>query len=106
MFRHGAETAMIEHIGDADRFRALRSDWDELLGASSSDSPFLTWEWLFSWWSHFSEDRRLHILALREHDRLIAIAPLVSRARRVGGMFAGPVLGLHGTGRAGVDMLG
>jgi CelD/BcsL family acetyltransferase involved in cellulose biosynthesis len=105
MFRHGVETAMIEHIGDADRFRALRSDWDELLRASSSDSPFLTWEWLFSWWSHFSEDRKLHILALRENDRLIAIAPLASRARRVAGMFPGHVLGFLGTGSVGSDYL-
>jgi CelD/BcsL family acetyltransferase involved in cellulose biosynthesis len=96
---------MIERIGEPDRFRALRPEWDELLSASSSDSLFLTWEWLWSWWKHVAEDRQLHILALRERDRLVAIAPLVSGTRQVAGLASVRVLEFLGTGSVGSDYL-
>ena len=42
-------------IDSARGFAALRSEWNALLEASASASPFLTWEWLHTWWSHLSD---------------------------------------------------
>jgi CelD/BcsL family acetyltransferase involved in cellulose biosynthesis len=96
---------MMERIVDPNRFQALRAEWDELLNASSSDSPFLTWEWLWSWWKHLAEDRKLHIVALRDRDRLVAIAPLVSRTRHIAGLASVRLLEFLGTGSVGSDYL-
>ena len=96
---------MIDRIDDPARFQALNAEWDELLKASSADSPFLTWEWLWSWWKHLAADGTLHILAFRDRDRLVAIAPLMSRTLRVAGLAPVRVLEFLGTGSVGSDYL-
>jgi CelD/BcsL family acetyltransferase involved in cellulose biosynthesis len=74
---------MIETIEDVRSFEKLRGEWDELLQASTSNSFFLTWEWLYPLWKHFSGSRQLCIVTLRSGGRLVAIAPLASRFRRL-----------------------
>lgn len=82
-----AAALAVEVVQDADRFERLASDWDELLESSSSDGIFLTWEWLFTWWKHLSDRRRLSLITIRDDKKLIALAPLcvarpqMSRAR-------------------------
>jgi hypothetical protein len=39
--------------------------------------PFLRHEWMRTWWDAFAAGRRLHILIVRRHGRIAAIAPLV-----------------------------
>ena len=56
----------VETIQDDEGFTRLRPEWEELLAASPSDTVFLTWEWLHTWWAHFAGRRRLLILAVRE----------------------------------------
>ncbi len=59
------------------------SDWEklsqacnELLMKSTSNTIFLTWEWLFSWAESFlTENRKLFILSVFQGDELIGIAP-------------------------------
>jgi len=53
----------------------LRPQWNALLRASAADGPFLTWEWIHAWWTHLAGDSALRILAVREGDDLIAVAP-------------------------------
>jgi CelD/BcsL family acetyltransferase involved in cellulose biosynthesis len=87
---------------ETDQFAALETEWRELLDASSAASPFLTWEWLYSWWAHLRGPRHPAIVALRHADQLIAIVPLCTRP---GGV---PFLRrweLMGTGFAGSDYL-
>jgi CelD/BcsL family acetyltransferase involved in cellulose biosynthesis len=92
----------VEIIDDIQRFAELRLEWNELLAASRADCPFLTWEWLYTWWTHLRGSRRLQLITVRDGDELIALAPLaVSRA---------PVpwlstLEFLGTGYAGSDYL-
>lgn len=76
----------IEIIRDVQAFEALRSDWDALLEKSASTSVFLTWEWLFSWWGHFRNQRSLWILLARDETSgaLLGIAPLCRRTTRLG----------------------
>jgi CelD/BcsL family acetyltransferase involved in cellulose biosynthesis len=70
-----------EVIQDVAAFAELRSEWNRLLMSSRSDCLFLTWEWLFTWWQHLAGDRRLHLLAVRDAGRLIAIAPFARSPR-------------------------
>jgi CelD/BcsL family acetyltransferase involved in cellulose biosynthesis len=45
------------------------------LRASAADGPFLTWEWMHAWWTHLAGGSALRVLAVREGDDLIALAP-------------------------------
>ena len=74
----------------------LRDEWNELLSESSADCLFLTWEWTTSWWRHLGNDRTLHVVEVRERNRLIGLAPLTILHGRVEFM---------GTGTVGSDYL-
>ncbi len=65
----------VELIEDPTRFQGVRQEWNELLKQSAADCPFLTWEWLYSWWKHLAERRRLYIVAVRDGDDLIGLTP-------------------------------
>jgi CelD/BcsL family acetyltransferase involved in cellulose biosynthesis len=72
---------ILQRIETIDEFSALRSEWNDLLRTSRSDCVFLTHEWLFTWWKHLSDGRRLSISVVRASPggRLLAIAPMVIR---------------------------
>jgi CelD/BcsL family acetyltransferase involved in cellulose biosynthesis len=60
---------------DAPVFSALRSEWNDLLADSASDTLFLTWEWQSTWWEQLGEGDLLVLVARDEGDRLLGIAP-------------------------------
>lgn len=96
----------VETIADPESFRLIGPEWSELLAASGSDSLFLTWEWMFTWWRHLSGRRRLSILAVRSADgRLIAIAPLAIRPPDIARLAPFRTLEFLGTGTVGSDYL-
>jgi CelD/BcsL family acetyltransferase involved in cellulose biosynthesis len=70
-------------IDDNGHFAAMRAEWNELLGDSSAQSPFLSWPWLYSWWSHLRAQRRLAIVEVRDRGRLVGVVPLAASRRRV-----------------------
>ena len=74
--RRAATLVTIQVIEDPTAFAALRPDWNELLRASGSDNPFLSWEWQYTWWIHLRASSTLHLIVVRSADKLIAIAPL------------------------------
>lgn len=82
-------------------FTALGSEWNSLLLASEASSPFLTWEWLHSWWRHLSRPSRLRMLTVRDGGELIAVAPF----RLTSGIAHLPSLEMLGAGEAGSDYL-
>lgn len=92
----------IDLIDNADRFAALRTEWAELLASSTAESPFLTWEWLNAWWAHLCGSQRLAIVAVREGERLMAIAPFCASRGRLPFLWR---FELMGTGFAGSDYL-
>src|SRR5438105_4444855 len=57
-------------------FDGLQSEWNRLLDRSSSDTVFLRWEWIHTWWTLFKAERRFYALAVRDQGRLVGIAPL------------------------------
>lgn len=64
----------VEVVERPERFRSLEPDWNRLLIASDHDSPFMSWDWMDSWWRHIGSGR-LKIVALWEKSELVALAP-------------------------------
>lgn len=95
----------VERIEDASRFAALSAEWDALLAASPADGLFLTWEWLYTWWSHLGRGRRLFLLALRDGPELVALAPLALAPPRLGQLVPFRSLQFLGAGTVGSDYL-
>ena len=92
----------IECITSSWGFTSLRPEWNALLRASASDSPFLTWDWLHTWWTHLGGSSRLRIAAVRAGQELIALAPFRITEGRVAFLSR---LDMLGTGEAGSDYL-
>lgn len=68
-----------------EQWRALRSEWNQLLQESDASSFFLTWEWLYSWAQVcLNNDRRLFVVALYDKSKLVGVAPLYIGKNRVG----------------------
>ena len=74
--RRAATPVTVQQVEDATAFKALRPRWNELLRASVSDNPFLTWEWQYTWWNQLRESSALRLIVVRSGDELMAIAPL------------------------------
>jgi CelD/BcsL family acetyltransferase involved in cellulose biosynthesis len=92
----------LECVDDQWGFTALRPEWNELLRSSEANCPFLTWEWLHTWWKHLAGSSALRLLAVRDNHELIALAPL----RQVDGSVRWfSRLEFLGTGQAGSDYL-
>lgn len=92
----------VECIRAASDFMALRAQWQDLLRGSASSNPFLTWEWLHSWWSQYGSTGSLRLLVVHEGQSPVAIAPfrLVSAP-----LYWFSRLEFLGTGDAGSDYL-
>ena len=94
----------VEHITTTEAFRALEPEWNALLARSRADCVFLTWEWLFTWWKHFHPGRELAILAVRDRDELVGLAPFMLRTTRIAG-FAFKSFEFLGNSTVGSDYL-
>lgn len=64
-------------------FEALRTDWNRLLGRTPDANPFLSHEWLHSWWMSYRPHARLMILLARRGGELVGIAPLMLQITRL-----------------------
>lgn len=82
-------TMKITCIRDAKDLQTLENEWNALLRESSSDSVFLTWEWISTWWEIFGSAFSLRVLAARdEQGALLGIAPLmIGREKILGRTF-------------------
>lgn len=92
----------VEIISATEPFDRLLDEWSSLLADSAAESPFLTWEWLFSWWLHLRGTRTLAIVTVRENGRLVATVPFCSVRDRVAPFRKWELMG---TGLAGSDYL-
>ena len=89
----------ISVVTSATDFLALRVEWNELLDDSAAPTPFLRWEWLYSWWEVFGADKQLRIVLVREarDGALIGLAPMMLGLRERGRLRR-RVLAFIGTG--------
>jgi CelD/BcsL family acetyltransferase involved in cellulose biosynthesis len=74
--RSAARELSIETITSMDRLRLLEPEWNELLRSATANTVFLTWEWIATWWCVYGKSASLHVLVVRDHGRLVGIAPL------------------------------
>jgi CelD/BcsL family acetyltransferase involved in cellulose biosynthesis len=93
---------IVECIQEDRAFAALRPHWSPLLRASASDNPFLTWEWLHTWWRHFGTRQSLRLLVVRDGDTVVALAPFHLASAT---LYWFSRLEFLGTGEAGSDYL-
>jgi CelD/BcsL family acetyltransferase involved in cellulose biosynthesis len=83
---HAELNYRVEVIADPAALAGLKSEWDALLAVSATDHPFLSHEWISSWWQCFGAGRTLHVLLVRDGARLAGIAPLLRSDRRMYGI--------------------
>lgn len=69
----------VRYIHETAEFSGLREVWDSLLQESEQNNPFLTHEWLFSWWQAFGDTAELKLVLFYERigqaEKLIGIFP-------------------------------
>jgi len=79
-----------------DGIEALRPEWEALFAEDPLATPFSSVQWAQAWWTHWADEAEPWIVAVREADRLVGLAPLLLRRR-------GPFRTLHEIGRAPGD---
>lgn len=66
-------------VREESAFSKLGPEWNELLSNSTSDTIFLRWEWLHTWWKVYGGGgKELFIITIRRDNLLLGIAPLYS----------------------------
>lgn len=58
---------------------SMKEIWNQLLSESKSETVFLTWEWLTSWWKAYGNGCKLFILRISKDGRVIGLAPFYMR---------------------------
>lgn len=76
----------IHLINDTKSFKDIKKDWKVLLQKSPDQDIFLTWEWLFSWWSCYGSQKELQLITAWDGDNLVGIAPFMLYTRKKYGL--------------------
>jgi CelD/BcsL family acetyltransferase involved in cellulose biosynthesis len=66
----------ISTVENEERLGYLRHRWNQILVQSRSDTIFLTWEWLMTWWRSYGAGKVLWILEIKRDGKLVGLAPL------------------------------
>ncbi|MBU4259999.1 MAG: GNAT family N-acetyltransferase [Desulfobacteraceae bacterium] len=59
-----------------EEFYDLRKTWDQLLRSSPDRAITQTWEWFYTWWEAYKDERDLHLIVGYDNNQIIGIAPL------------------------------
>lgn len=71
------KTLEVHSIHDTHEFEDLKSEWSALFTESNCNEAFLSWEWLFAWWSYHKAGKHLWIVTVRQNGKLVGIAPFM-----------------------------
>ena len=82
----GEPDLSVELVSDPDSFVDMEPVWNDLLEKAGIDHPFLTHQWVRTWWESFGNGKTLHILLVKAAEEPIAIAPLMLTRRKFYGM--------------------
>ncbi|MEM2507242.1 MAG: GNAT family N-acetyltransferase [Nitrososphaeria archaeon] len=67
----------VTEVDNINKIIELKNVWNKLLSYYKNNNPFLTFEYLATYWKHFGKDRKLKILCVKdEKNEIVAIAPL------------------------------
>lgn len=72
----------VEIVKKTKRLIELKEQWNHVLGKSSCDSIFLTWEWIITWWRHFGKNKELCIILVKKQNQIVAILPLMKEKEK------------------------
>lgn len=87
----------VREVSSSSELEALKQPWGELVSAMRTRTPFITHEWMTTWWKHFGARGRLRVLVLSRGAEITGIAPLwIGRTGRARGLFR--KVGFLGTG--------
>jgi CelD/BcsL family acetyltransferase involved in cellulose biosynthesis len=76
----------VEVVGDRNSLLAIGREWDALVTRAGIEHPFLSHDWVRTWWECFGADNELYILAVRSGEDLIGLAPLMRTRTRAYGV--------------------
>lgn len=81
------KSLFIKRISEKD-FAFLREQWNELLSRSVTNEFFLSWEWMFSWWNTFKNEKKelLIVCGYNTQEQLLGIAPFYIEKKRYFGV--------------------
>ncbi len=97
---------MIEVITEYKDFLALGDSWNHLLEKSSSDSVFLTFEWMQAWWKAFGKDKQLLVLLVKDSQgNLSGIAPLMLSREKILGLTLRKLSFIYNNNSSSADFL-
>ncbi|MFT6835928.1 MAG: hypothetical protein ACJA0H_001968, partial [Francisellaceae bacterium] len=65
-------------LWDEELFFTSRAQWSDLIVRSTANPLFMSWEWMTTWWSIFSDSsmQLKVVVILGKDDELLAIAPM------------------------------
>lgn len=80
--KEGKHNLIVTEYHHPSVFDTLAQQWNHLITLSSTNTPYLTWQWQKIWWKHAGQGRRLRIITVSEKNgRLCGIAPLYSEEK-------------------------
>ena len=71
----GSSKLQVEIVTEDADFHALEGTWNSLLARSGTNTIFLTFEWLSTWWKHFGHRHDLLVLVVRRAGEVVALFP-------------------------------
>lgn len=88
----------LQVVTEAAQLRELKPEWNALLQSSRSDSLFLTWEWISTWWEVYGTSR-LNVLVARDSTgHLVGLAPFQRVRRHFAGVWGFDSIEFIGSG--------
>jgi len=76
----------VETITDYQSFLDLEDVWTQVQEEARCDNPFVTYEWMRTWWEAFGRGKELCILLVKQRRDPVAVAPLMLDVGRLVGM--------------------
>lgn len=72
-----ASRLQVDTVSEYDALLKLEPVWNRLVDEAGIDHPFLSHEWIRTWWECFGAGKQLHVLVVKAGGEPIAIAPLM-----------------------------
>ncbi len=89
----------VDIVNDINELKEMKCEWNTLLQESSANTPFLTWEWIYTWWDVYGKNQMLYVITVRSSEgHLFGIAPLKIDLKRKCNIFRLKTLEFIGTG--------
>lgn len=85
----------VETISDYRSFLELETSWNRLVEEAKIDHPFVSHEWMRTWWESFGSGKTLHTLVVKAGGEPVAIAPLMLSEERIYGLKMRCVQSIH-----------